>query len=154
MKTKNLSKGNENLVETEVESRNVTRLKLFLAVIIMLLALNMLIGGIMLVLSIFIDMPHIYFFLVPEIIISILSAIYAAFVAVFLLRGKKKTLIKILLVLLLSLLFIWLFWRVFFFCIFMFSPFGLDISSMSYSIIDLIFSLTAIISTIIYLIKN
>ena len=132
--------------------KNNSRFRLFLAVIILLLALNVLIGNFLLVLPgdfSLKDISLVHFFSVPYIIIPNIGAIYAIFVAILLLRNKKKNLIETLLIVLLILLFIWLLWSVFFFYLLNF--FG---GNFILSIVNLVLSLTAIIAIIIFLIKN
>lgn len=154
MKTKNLSEENENLMEKEQNKNKIGCFQVLLAVIILLLALNILIGNFLLLLpSDFslkgISLNHVFR---PYIVIPNIGALYAIFVAVLFLCGKKKILIEALLILLLILIFIWLLWSAFFFYAVRF--FGGVVIDFIPSIINLVLSPTAIIAIFIYLIKT
>lgn len=134
-------------MEKEVKTNKISRFRLFLAVIILLSALNVFIGNFLLMLPGNFSLKTISFFrflTVPGMIIPNLCALYATFVAILLLRSKKKNLIEILLVPLLILMFCWLFWRAFLFYVL----------SVLVGLIELALSLTAIVAMIIYFSKE
>ena len=142
----------ENPMEKEVKTNKPSWFKWFVTVVIMLLALNILIGNFILLLPLFIvDFPRISTFNIPSIIISSFGAIYSVLIVFLLLMGKNEIVTKISLFTLIPLITAWFMWR----AVNLITPLVLGFSVRSIpNIIDFILSPIAIAAIFIYLLKT